>query len=130
MIALALGAVGVVLPILPTAPFIILAAYCFSRGSKRWEAWLLARPKLGPVIRAWRAHRVVPLPAKLLAISMMSISAALSWRYLQHPYPLIYSTVVVAVALWLASLPNKAPANTGDRDKGTDAAMPESSASD
>ena len=72
--SLALGIVGIVLPLLPTVPFVILAAYCFSRGSRRWEQWLLDHPKLGPIVRDWREHHAVPLRAKQLATGMMAIS--------------------------------------------------------
>ena len=47
-LALGLGLVGVITPVLPTVPFVLLAAWCFSKGSARWEAWLLAHPRWGP----------------------------------------------------------------------------------
>ncbi|MGE5864620.1 MAG: YbaN family protein [Rhizobacter sp.] len=58
--AMLLGFVGLFLPLLPTAPFVLVAAFCFSNGSPRWERWLLTHPHFGPVTREWREHRAVP----------------------------------------------------------------------
>ena len=55
-LALATGIVGIFLPLLPTTPFVLLAAFCFSRGSARLEAWLLAHPRWGPADCATGAH--------------------------------------------------------------------------
>lgn len=81
IVCLLLGTVGIVLPLLPTVDMYGLAAFCFARGNRRWEAWLLAHPRFGPPIHAWRTQRAVPLPAKCLAtLSMaLSCSAALAW---------------------------------------------------
>lgn len=73
-LAVGLGVVGVFLPLLPTTPFLLVAAYCYGRGSARFERWLLNHPRLGPLIQAWRAHRVIPAKAKLLAGLMISLS--------------------------------------------------------
>ena len=72
--ALGLGVVGIFLPLLPTTPFLLVAAYCYGRGSPRFEAWLLTHPRLGPVIQEWRQNRIIPLKAKLLASLMISLS--------------------------------------------------------
>ena len=69
-ISLLLGIAGIFLPLLPTTPFVLLAAACFSRGSTRCEAWLLHHPRFGPAVRDWREHRAVPLRAKQLALVM------------------------------------------------------------
>ncbi|UTW12479.1 YbaN family protein [Marinobacterium rhizophilum] len=71
MLALLLGALGVVLPLLPTTPFVILAAFCFSRSSERLHQWLLNQRLFGPLIRDWEAHGVIPLRIKWLSTSMM-----------------------------------------------------------
>ncbi len=109
MVALALGLIGVVLPLVPTAPFVLLAAYCFSRGSKRWEDWLLGRPRLGPMIRNWRAYRIVPLAAKWMATITMSLSGVASWFYLPDAYRWIPALVLLPVAIWLWILPSRMP---------------------
>ena len=54
-LCLAVGTLGIVVPLLPTVDFYGLAACCFARGSRRWEAWLLNHPRLGPLVRDWRA---------------------------------------------------------------------------
>jgi uncharacterized membrane protein YbaN (DUF454 family) len=64
----ALGVAGAVVPVLPTTPFILLAAACFARSSERFYAWLLDNRIFGPLIRDWRAHRAIPRRARWLGI--------------------------------------------------------------
>ena len=68
---LALGALGVVLPVLPTTPFLRLAAACFARSSQRFYDWLLNSRVFGQLIRNWRDTRSIPRRAKRLAIATM-----------------------------------------------------------
>ena len=77
--SLVLGVLGIFLPLLPTTPFVLLAGFCFARGSPRWEAWLLNHARFGPMVRNWRARHVIPLRAKQLAWTMMTIGSAWSW---------------------------------------------------
>ncbi|NVK43965.1 MAG: YbaN family protein [Oceanospirillaceae bacterium] len=71
MVALSLGAIGVVLPLLPTTPFVILAAFCFSRSSERLHLWLLNQRLFGPLIRDWETYGVIPLRIKCLSTTLM-----------------------------------------------------------
>lgn len=66
-VLLALGVIGAFLPLMPTTIFVILAAGCFARSSKRVESWLLANKQFGPMILAWRAERAIPRRGKVMA---------------------------------------------------------------
>jgi len=68
-----LGVLGAVLPVLPTTPFLIVAAACFARSSERFYEWLLANRVFGPLIRDWRAHRAMPRHAKRVAIAAITV---------------------------------------------------------
>ena len=71
-----LGAVGTVVPGLPTTPFMLLALWAFSKSSRRLHDWLYAHPVFGPPLQRWRNHRVIPIRAKLLAVVTMAASFA------------------------------------------------------
>lgn len=77
-LSVGVAAIGVVLPLLPTTPFVLLAAYFASKGSPEFARWLEGHPSFGPAIRDWRRNRVIPVKAKFLACGMM----ALSWSLL------------------------------------------------
>ena len=68
------GAVGTVVPGLPTTPFMLLALWAFSKSSQRFHDWLYAHPVFGPPLQNWRSHRVISGKAKLLAILTMLAS--------------------------------------------------------
>lgn len=96
-----------VLPLLPTTPFVLLAAYFFSRGSQRYEHWLLAHPRFGPMVSDWRDHHAVPLGAKRLAWSMMAVSSIGAWWFLPSVVGWIPGACCGLVALWMWQLPTR-----------------------
>ncbi len=106
-VSLALGVLGIFLPLLPTTPFVLLAAFCFSRGSERCEAWLLNHPRLGPLVRDWRATRAVPLRAKQIATVMMTLSSIWAGYKLPLAWCWLPAAGCAAVAAWLWSLPTR-----------------------
>jgi uncharacterized membrane protein YbaN (DUF454 family) len=71
LISLLLGLIGVVLPLLPTTPFILLSAFCFSRSSERFHQKLLNHKRLGPMITDWEENGVISLPAKIFSTLAM-----------------------------------------------------------
>lgn len=105
-LSLLLGIVGIALPVLPTTPFVLLAAFCFARGSARWEHWLVNHRHFGPMVRNWRERRAVPLVAKRLATVTMAASSAWAWLTLAAPWRYVPAVCCVAVAIWLWRLPS------------------------
>lgn len=75
---LAVGIVGIFLPVLPTTPFLLLAAAAYARGSGRLYRWLLGNRLFGRYIRDWRTHRSIPVRMKVAIVAMIVIAAALS----------------------------------------------------
>lgn len=100
--SLGLGLVGVVLPGLPTVPFVLLAAFAAARGSRRLHDWLLAHPRFGPTIRDWEREGAVSRRAKRLATAMMAASAVLMFLTAPRIWMAMLGTgIMAAVATWL-----------------------------
>jgi len=107
VLSLVTGIVGIFLPLLPTTPFVLLAAYCFSRGSSRCERWLLAHPRFGPMVRDWRVYRAIPLRAKQLAWVMMAVGSVWAAFVLPLRWAWLPALCCAAVALWMWRLPTR-----------------------
>jgi uncharacterized membrane protein YbaN (DUF454 family) len=112
LISLALGIAGVVLPLLPTTPFVLLSAYCFARSSPRMHDWLLANRTFGPLILNWEKHRAIAPRAKLLAVLSMAAVFGASFLFGASERVIIIQAVILpATCLFILTRPSgpKAP---------------------
>jgi uncharacterized membrane protein YbaN (DUF454 family) len=104
-----LAVVGLFVPLLPSTPFILLAAACYARASRRFYNWLLNTRAFGPAILEWRLHRSIPFRVKVIAIAMMAVTLSISVlvfvkeRWLQ----LALGLFGVLLALWLYRIPSR-----------------------
>lgn len=104
-LSLALGTIGIALPLLPTVPFYILAAFCFARGSPVLEARLLTHPRYGPAIRDWRARGIVSRRGKRGATAAFAVSIGLGTLMLSWPWVLIPPAAAIICLSWLWTRP-------------------------
>jgi uncharacterized membrane protein YbaN (DUF454 family) len=98
-----LGVLGIVLPLLPTTPFLLLASSCFIKSSPRWQRWLAQNRWFGPILRDWHERRAVHRSIKLLAyavmflVIVMAFARDLSW-WVRTPIVVIVSVGIFV--LW------------------------------
>ena len=100
-VSLGIGIVGIVLPVLPTTPFVLLSAFAADRGSPRLHAWLLGHRVFGPPIRDWRESRSVSRRGKVAAVTVMSLSLVIMIFAAPLFATVIGGTIMATVATWL-----------------------------
>jgi uncharacterized membrane protein YbaN (DUF454 family) len=99
-LSVALGVIGIFLPVLPTTPFLLLAAACFARSSPRFYQWLIHNKRLGPWIRDYLEGNGIPLKGKVYAIGLMWISIGVScWLV-----PMLWARVFMLVSAVLVTV--------------------------
>jgi uncharacterized membrane protein YbaN (DUF454 family) len=108
-IAVALGVIGVFLPVLPTTPFLLVAAACYARASPSLYRRIAHSKTFGPSIREWRRHRSIPWRTKLFAIVLMSVSILTTATFFVRPWwgKAALLAVGLATALWLYRIPSR-----------------------
>lgn len=110
LLSLAVGLVGIVVPLLPTTVFLLIAAFCFSRGSERLLRWLLDHPTLGPPIRDWREHGAISRRAKVRAAIAMGLVVVITAVAGAPAIVLVVQVVVlVFVAAFVLTRPSPPP---------------------
>ena len=103
IVCVVLGAIGAVLPLLPTVPFLLLAAYCFARSNPEWERRILAHPIWGPQIADWRERRAISRKAKLGAFATLVAGVAFTWLTIGEPYVWFSVGALVLIGGWIAT---------------------------
>ena len=109
-VMVALGVIGLILPLMPGAVFLIIAAWCFARSSPRLETWLLEHPRFGKSLRDWRASGAIPRSAKIMACAGMAFGF-LTFCYSARPSWLLGTAVAaafLACAAYVVSRPTAA----------------------
>lgn len=104
-----LGIAGAVLPVLPTTPFMLLAAACYARASSRFYNWLLNNPTFGPTVLEWRRHRSIPWRVKLAAIALMAATLSVSILFFV-PWPELQAALALLgllLATYLYRIPSR-----------------------
>ncbi len=108
-VAFVLGMIGLLLPVVPTSPFLLLAAFCYARGSERFYVWLITNRHFGEYIRALRKGEGIPLRVKLYAILVLWLTLGSSIVFIVPLWPvkLALALVGLGVSIYIAQLPTK-----------------------
>ena len=98
-LSLAMGLLGIALPLLPTTPFLLLSATCYFHGSDKLYHWLVSHPKLGPYIRSFREDKAIPLRAKVISVSLVWITLLYCIFFVVNPLWLKLLLLLLAIAI-------------------------------
>jgi hypothetical protein len=113
---LALAALAIVLPVVPATPFLLLAAACFARASKRFHDWLVTRPIIGKLLHDWHTHRSVPRRTKLAVYAMIAVSLSITFIFVVKDR--LGRSLLVLVALLSVGLISRVPTRGEPREAG------------
>ena len=107
---MALAVAGIPLPVLPTTPFVLLAAACFAKGSPKLDRWLLEHPRFGPGLRIWREHGGISSKARRAALALMWFFIGIStWHAPVLAVKIALPLVALGVSVFLLRLPTIEP---------------------
>lgn len=116
LLSLLLAAIGALVPLLPTVPFVILAAFCFGRSSPRLEQRLVGHARFGPHIRAWRSRGAISRAGKRAALAAFAASAAAGLALLSLPWSLVPAAAALVGGSWILSRPTDPSPGPGEGD--------------
>jgi hypothetical protein len=120
ILSLGLGTVGIFLPLLPTTPFLLLAAACFIRSSGRLYQWLIHHRWFGAYIRNYREHRAMTLRAKVVALVLLWGVIGSSAAFAMSDWTIRFFLLLVAVGVTIHLLHLKTPVADTAQDKAFD----------
>lgn len=103
-----LAVIGIVLPIMPTVPFLLIASWCFARSSPRFHHWLKNHRVFGPPIKKWEEKRAIPIFVKVFAIVSMA-GGFLSFLVITHPVlwlALLVAALLLSIAIYIITRPS------------------------
>ncbi|WP_456388487.1 YbaN family protein [Profundibacter sp.] len=99
LVSLALGVIGILLPILPTVPFMLLSAFFFSKSSERLHHWLITHPKFGPSIEDWQRNGAINRRIKWYSTVSIVAAYGLSFAFGFQPIILILQGFILGAVL-------------------------------
>jgi len=99
MVFLAIGLIGVAVPVMPTTPFLLLATACFLRGSERMHRWMLTNRWFGDYLRRYREGRGIPVPTKVGAVLLLWTTIGLSAAFAVEHWAVRVGLLAIAVAV-------------------------------
>lgn len=110
VLSVGLATAGIVVPLLPTTPFLLLAAACFVRSSDRLHRWLLGHRVYGPIIRGYREHRALPASSKVTILVFTWAAILTSILVLVHPARFILLAPAIGATWMMIRMPTLDPA--------------------
>ncbi|MEL0108173.1 MAG: YbaN family protein [Rhodospirillaceae bacterium] len=107
----ALGVIGIIVPGMPTTVFLLIALWAFSKCSERFQTWLWNHKRLGPPVRAWHEHKVIPPAAKAFAVIMMTSSIVLVAVFVAQSWlmPTIMALIMLPIAFYIVTRASYVP---------------------
>jgi len=124
MVSLALGAIGVFVPLMPATVFLLIAAACFVRSSDRLYRWLMGHRLFGPYIRNYREHRAMPARTKFFVLALLWATIGYSAAFAVDSYLVRLGLAAVAIGVTVHLLSLKTPPGADTAPAGTDFTAP------